>query len=640
MKYAVSFILFLSFLILPTHADEAPPAEAFARLPTFQSIKISPDGRKFSALVNQNNRYQFSVFENTEPLALLYNMSEDDKFEIRKVFWPNNNRLVFSIEYSSKRYGTETTETRLLSMNADGTDIRGLYRIKADDAYIPQFQDQIVSLLPDSPNEILVQYGENQAVYKIQVDRTGRHKTVQKPRKDITHWRADVHGNVRIGTGVINNKKRKLIVKRKDAKWHNISHRVTEESGTFYIDGISDDPDIFYVLSNHESDTDALYTYNVETNEFLEQIYSNEQYDISGTYQDRKTGKALGVYFADDDSKIVWLEDSIVRKHLNALKKYFTGKSVSIRNVNQTTQWATVYVDQGNAPGSYHLYNMKNAQLAELGAQHPDLEGVALGQTIATTYTARDGLEIPAYVTLPPGIETLADAKNIPFVIHPHGGPNARDLLGFDYWVQFFATRGYGVLQMNFRGSAGYGNEFSSAGDRQWGQAMQDDITDGTKWLIDNGHADKDRLAILGASYGGYAALMGAVKTPELYQCAVSFGGVTDLPKLLYDAKQYVNGKYRTRHIGNLWKDRSMLKDNSPAKRAADIQIPILLIHGEKDRVVDRIQAKIMRKALKKAGKDYTYFELPNGDHYLSLYANRLKFLQETEKFLAGCIGE
>jgi len=193
-------------------------------------------------------------------------------------------------------------------------------------------------------------------------------------------------------------------------------------------------------------------------------------------------------------------------------------------------------------------------------------------------------------------------------------------------------------LQMNFRGSSGYGEEFMAAGDKQWGQAMQDDITDGSKWLVSAGIADPERIAISGSSYGGYAALMGAVKTPDLYQCAISFAGVTDLPDLIRDARNYVNGRYSTRHIGNLWREGPMLRENSPARRAEDISIPILLMHGEKDRVVDPAQSRKMARTLQRMNKDVTYIEFENGDHYLSLYANRLRFLEETERFLSRCL--
>ena len=167
---------------------------------------------------------------------------------------------------------------------------------------------------------------------------------------------------------------------------------------------------------------------------------------------------------------------------------------------------------------------------------------------------------------------------------------------------------------------------------------MQDDITDGTKWLVENSYADSDRIAIVGGSYGGYAALMGVVKTPDLYQCAVSFAGVSDLPRLLQHRQNFVNAKYATRFIGDLWKDRRMLAENSPARRAEEIRVPVLLIHGNQDTRVDIDQSERMAKALRKHNKEHLFVELEDGDHHLSLFQNRLRYLMETEKFLSDCL--
>jgi dipeptidyl aminopeptidase/acylaminoacyl peptidase len=256
---------------------------------------------------------------------------------------------------------------------------------------------------------------------------------------------------------------------------------------------------------------------------------------------------------------------------------------------------------------------------------------------VAVDYQARDGLSIPAYVTLPPSIDGLEEARNLPFVVLPHGGPTARDFLEFDWLSQFLAHQGFGVLQMNFRGSAGYGETFRAAGDRQWGQAMQDDITDGTRWLFENGLADPDRTSILGASYGGYAALMGAVKTPDLFRCAVSINGVSDLPTVIADERDYIGGTYGTRHIGRLWGDRKMLAENSPARRADEITAPVLLIAGEEDRVVPPEHSERMRRAMERAGKAVELVTLEEGSHRLDVGNNRVLALRAIDRFLAGC---
>jgi len=262
---------------------------------------------------------------------------------------------------------------------------------------------------------------------------------------------------------------------------------------------------------------------------------------------------------------------------------------------------------------------------------------VELAEQESTTYEARDGLNIPAFVTLPPGIKTLDEAKKLSFVVLPHGGPNARDFESFDWLAQFIAFRGHGVLQMNFRGSQGYGQEFMDQGDREWGQSMQDDVTDGTKWLIDQGYADPNLIVIGGASYGGYAALMGAVKEPDLYTCATSINGVTDLVELIKDSSR-AQRRATKRMIGRLWGDRDMLRANSPAQRADEIKIPVLIVQSQRDRIVPRQQALTMRDALKEAGGDVTYVELKNGNHYLTVGDNRITMLRALEDFLYNCL--
>lgn len=217
----------------------------------------------------------------------------------------------------------------------------------------------------------------------------------------------------------------------------------------------------------------------------------------------------------------------------------------------------------------------------------------------------------------------------------PHGGPGSRDNLDFDPWTAFLADRAYGVLQVNFRGSEGYGHDFEAAGWQRWGLEMQDDLTDAVGWAVKEGIADAGRICIVGASYGGYAALMGAVKTPELYRCAVSFAGVTDLPDLIGHMGQYVGGSDAAkRQIGKAWGDRERLRATSPALQAERIQVPVLLLHGSDDRSVPVEQGEAMATALKRAGKTYRYVELEGGDHHLSRQAHRLTFFKELEGFL------
>ncbi len=242
------------------------------------------------------------------------------------------------------------------------------------------------------------------------------------------------------------------------------------------------------------------------------------------------------------------------------------------------------------------------------------------------SYKARDGIEITGYLTLPKTGEAP-----YPTIIHPHGGPGARDVDGFDYWTSFFAHRGYAVLRPNFRGSTGYGYEFSQSQMGGWGMAMQDDLEDGLNWLVEDGIANNDKVCIVGASYGGYAARMGIAKTPDLYKCAVSFSGVSSLKQLVSDSRKYVNSKWVKNQIGS---DSDDLKMRSPYYQVENIKTPILVIHGEDDRVVDVKQSRMFADELEDEDKSFEYIELENGDHYLSIQRNRHAAFEAIDEFL------
>lgn len=275
-----------------------------------------------------------------------------------------------------------------------------------------------------------------------------------------------------------------------------------------------------------------------------------------------------------------------------------------------------------------------------LGAMRPSLSSSDLGSSISVRYSARDGQKIPSYVTLPPTITDNSQLKNLPFIVLPHGGPYGRDSKRFDYFAQFFANRGFGVLQMNFRGSEGFGKAFEEAGRKNW-VIMQEDVEDGTRWLIEKGYADPERTCIAGWSYGGYAALMGAAKNPDLYQCAIAMAALTDIKGFMREQRDYRFGRASVKgFIGNGFEDKDDIKANSPVKIAADITVPLFLAHGDLDQQVNIDQFRRMKKALKKSDAKVTYMEFKDEDHYLSNQENRIKFFKGLDKFLKNNVGE
>ena len=287
--------------------------------------------------------------------------------------------------------------------------------------------------------------------------------------------------------------------------------------------------------------------------------------------------------------------------------------------------------------GSYHIVNLERRTMDTLGQAYPAVGADQVAPVRAITYAAADGLQIPAYLTTPPGV---SDPRGLPLVVLAHGGPASRDSIDFDWWSQALASRGYAVLRANFRGSTGYGRSFVEAGHGEWGRKMQTDLSDGVRWLASEGIVDPARTCIVGASYGGYAALAGATLDPGVYRCAVSVAGVSDLRRMIEVRAQ--QGRRRNNEAVRYWNrfmgadgpgDRS-LDARSPARLAARADAPILLIHGRDDTVVPIEQSRLMAEALRTAGKPVEFIELDGEDHWLSRGDTRRRMLTETVRFL------
>jgi dipeptidyl aminopeptidase/acylaminoacyl peptidase len=317
-----------------------------------------------------------------------------------------------------------------------------------------------------------------------------------------------------------------------------------------------------------------------------------------------------------------------------SLSSAFPGRRVVVADRSADGQRIVAIVDSPSQPDVYQLVDFATSRADIVGEAYPELAKVAFGEVRFYSYLARDGADIPTYLTLPPG----SDGRNLPLIVLPHGGPESRDYDHFDWLAQFLATRGYAVLQPQFRGSTGFGEAHRRAGYRQWGGRMQDDLTDGVRHLVANGTADPTRVCIVGGSYGGYAALAGAAFTPELYACAASINGISDLPDFVM-AKKRQSGEdsdsvaYWADHIGPAMDPNVAAK--SPARSAGTVRANVLLMHGIDDSVVPLSQSEKMANALTSAGKPVTFVKMAREDHWLSRSDTRVQVLKELETFLA-----
>ncbi|GHA85574.1 hypothetical protein GCM10009069_05960 [Algimonas arctica] len=385
-------------------------------------------------------------------------------------------------------------------------------------------------------------------------------------------------------------------------------------------------------------DTRGLHRYDLAKKEWGEAIYQNDEYDVKNVLLSEDGNKIVGASFTGEISERV-LFDEYNSTYEEALE-YFEGYQVSIIDQSANFEKLLLKVSGPSEPGGLYLYQ-RGGEAKWLLDNMQGLDTDAMGIMIALSYKARDGQKIPAFLTLPPIITDGADLKNLPTIILPHGGPFSREEKRFNYLAQFFATRGYLVLQMNFRGSSGYGKSFSEAGRSNW-VVMQEDVEDGMRWLIEKVYTNPSKSCIAGWSYGGYAALMGAAKTPDLYACSIAIAALTDVPDAISDLKDYyASGEVMAvRTFGSLMDDKDLMRANNPVQQADKIRIPVFLTHGESDLAVRFDQYIRMKRRLESAGVDGTYMSFEDEDHYMSNQANRQAMLKGIEAFLIKVNGE
>ena len=436
-------------------------------------------------------------------------------------------------------------------------------------------------------------------VWRFRLDGTDTKGEKVQARRGIWQWIADDSGVVRVGLGYENQKIKVWYRKEPGDELRLIARvRADDEDEMWGVVHILKGTDQGLVLEPGDSGRLALRRYNYATRELGEVVYENPEWDLSEVELD-DDGKPLAVHFTDDADRVVWLDPAIARLQAS-LEKALGAGQVTI--AERALDGSRLLIAKGGAsdPGGWYVYTAATGELSEFAQIRPGLDPRTLAGVKPVTYPARDGTPIRAYLTLPPG----RDAKDLPLIVLPHGGPyGVRDKLQYSDEVQLLANRGYAVLQPNYRGSEGFGEAFEDLGKGEIGRRMQDDLDDAVDWAVAQGIADSTRVCLVGASYGGYAALWGVIRNPEKYRCAASFAGVTEWDRQLTYSSDFLSRKDR-----RSWRERVRGEDDSfdmdavsPARHVAKLTRPILLAHGKKDRTVPFSQFERMRDALARA---------------------------------------
>lgn len=533
--------LFLTGIFLPARAQT--PLEHFAALPMLSSPKLSPSGDKYAALVSVSGKQIFIISPITKSggKRVVLNLGDTD---MRGWRWVNEDWLIATVADVKMVQGNEWLITRTAKIKADGTSTELLVNRKA-----AQNASDVLWVARDGSPEILLAYQTsiytNYPGFWAQVDHinldTGKKKTVVKPRNGVQDWYADQLGNVRLGIGRSDkNLTSKLYYRESNGKLFKIVDRAKRKKGegltipTLFLA----DPAKALVFDDKDG-TDALYHYDLNSLTIGEKIHAVDGYDIDYIHTNADGNALIGYGYTDKRYKVEWL-DPTLKELQQALDESVPNQTATIISRNRAHTRFIVSVGNASQPGIYYVFDTGWGTMQKLGEINHKLRNKSYAPVKTIRYKARDGLSIEAVLTLPKG----QTAEKLPLIMMPHGGPFARDFERWDWWAQFLADRGYAVLQPNYRGSSGYGVAFALKGEGQWGLAMQDDLDDGVQWAVEEGIADPDRVCMVGGSYGGYAAMRAAHRNPDIYKCAISFAGVSDLEAMIRYDRRYLNSKW------------------------------------------------------------------------------------------------
>ncbi len=545
--------------------------------------------------------------------------SEKDR-DIRGYFWKGNNFVI----YAQDNKGDENFH--LFRVNLKTNEIKDL-------TPFPKVRAELVDDLEDvSPTEVLIQDNKRNPelfdVYRLNVP-TGEITMAAQNPGHVDHWVTDHKGRILAATetdGV-----NATLLTRPDEKSPFKKVLTTNFREHLDVEFYTFDNKQLYAVSNIGRDKGAAVIIDPATGKETSMIYQNPNVDVDGLAYSKKRKVLLYAGYTTWKEQRKYL-DPQAEKMFATIEQKLPGYQIDAVDTDHDEDQFIIATTSDRTPGSRYLFNVKSGELTKLADVKPWLKESELAPMKPIEYKSRDGLTIHGYLTLPLGREP----KNLPVVVNPHGGPWARDEWGYDPEVQFLANRGYAVLQMNFRGSTGYGRKFWETSFKQWGKKMQDDITDGVQWLIKQGVADPKRIAIYGGSYGGYATLAGVTFTPDLYAAAVDYVGPSNMFTFMKTIPPYWKPFLEEMYVmvGNPEKDKALLASESPVLHSDRIKTPLFVAQGAQDPRVNKAESDQMVASLRKRGVDVEYMVKENEGHGFHNEENRFDFYQAMEKFL------
>ena len=633
--------------------DASTLAQAFGAREQIQQISLSPDGKKVALITPYGRRGEALMIADPlaggDPVTILRSSGEREQLE--SCSWVTAARLTCRIYFTEQVDGDLLGFTRMVALNVDGSGIKALSaRTNSNSLGFAQNGGSIIDWTGDGAGSVLMtrqfvpesSTGTHAAsrqdglgVERVDTLTLTRHP-VENGRPMAVEYLTDGRGQVRV-VGVRSGSPERpgnsisYLYRRPDGGgWTALS--TLDLNGGAGFDPYAVDPALNVAYGFDQLDgRQALFRVALDGSMRRDLVLARPDVDVDGLIRIGRQHRVVGASYATERRQIEFFDPAL--KALGAsLERALPGHpNVSFIDASEDEKTLLLFAGSDTAPGSFYVLDRTTRHMTEVLPVRPELAAVRLGTMKAITYTAADGTKIPAYLTLPAG----SDGRNLPAIVMPHGGPGARDEWGFDWWAQFFAARGFAVLQPNFRGSAGYGSAwFRQNGFRSWRTAIGD-VNDAGRWLAAQGIANPAKLAVVGWSYGGYAALQSAALDPALFKAIVAVAPVTDLETLRSESNGFDNHELVDAFIGH----GPHVAEGSPARNAAAIRAPVLLFHGDKDQNVGVGESRLMARRLRDAGKTVQLIEYPGLTHQLDDSTARSDMLGKTDAFLRQALG-
>ena len=600
------------------------PLEDFFRNSERTGYQLSPDGSYISYMAPYKDRLNVFVRRVDETDEHAIRITNETERSVAGYMWADNQRLL----YMKDTAGDENYQ------------LYGVHRDGSDDRAYTAFDGVRTSLIDDlEEQQGVVMIGMNKRnpevfdPYRLNIE-TGELTLLAENPGNIQGWMTDHDGRLRVATAIVDGVNTQILYRDTEDEPFKPVLTTNFRDVVSFMEFTPDNKEV-YAATNLHRDKTILVRMNPATCEELEVLYENERYDIASISYSRKRKKLLSVYCTGHKEPVRHYFDAEEEQLRQRIKAHFPNQRYGIADTDKAEENYLIYVGGDRTRGSYWHYNALIDEAKKIADLAPWIKSDEMNAMHPVCYTTRDGLQIEAYLTLPDGL-TPDTAKQLPVVVNPHGGPWARDCWGYSSEVQFLSNRGYAVFQMNFRGSTGYGRHFLEASYKQWGLKMQDDITDGVKWLIEQGIANPNRIAIYGGSYGGYATLAGLTFTPDLYACGIDYVGVSNLFTFMQTIPPYWRPMLEMMYeqVGHPKHDADQLAATSPALHADKIKVPLFVAQGANDPRVNKAESDQMVEALRQRGVVVEYMVKDNEGHGFHNQENRFDFYRAMERFL------